>query len=116
MGNVSISAALIKALSADSESHFWALLASAIERALALATPQQFQQRCISKSYNFGYISAISPEYVPGCSNYQENPFTPDVIAELKVAYQKDGGSLDIGVQDDWGAIQVTVVIKWEGA
>ena len=31
MGNVSISAALIKALSADSESHFWALLASAIE-------------------------------------------------------------------------------------
>ena len=31
MGNVSISAALIKALCADSESHFWALLASAIE-------------------------------------------------------------------------------------
>ena len=31
MSNVSISAALIKALSADSESHFWALLASAIE-------------------------------------------------------------------------------------
>ena len=31
MGNVSISAALIKALSADSERHFWALLASAIE-------------------------------------------------------------------------------------
>ena len=31
MGNVSISAALIKALSADSESHFWALLASAVE-------------------------------------------------------------------------------------
>ena len=31
MGNVSISAALIKALCADSERHFWALLASAIE-------------------------------------------------------------------------------------
>jgi hypothetical protein len=31
MSNVSISAALIKALSADSERHFWALLASAIE-------------------------------------------------------------------------------------
>ena len=31
MSNVSISAALIKALCADSESHFWALLASAIE-------------------------------------------------------------------------------------
>ena len=31
MGNVSISAALIKALCADGESHFWALLASAIE-------------------------------------------------------------------------------------
>ena len=31
MGNVSISDALIKALCADSESHFWALLASAIE-------------------------------------------------------------------------------------
>ena len=31
MGNVSISAALIKALCADSERHFWALLASAVE-------------------------------------------------------------------------------------
>ena len=31
MSNVSISAALIKALCADSESHFWALLASAVE-------------------------------------------------------------------------------------
>ena len=87
-----------------------------IERALALATPQQFLERCISKSYNFGHISTISPEYVPGCFNYRENPFTPEVIAELKVAYQKDGGSLDIGVHDDWGAIRVTVVIKWEGA
>ena len=87
-----------------------------IERALALATPQQFLARCISKSYNFGHISTISPEYVPGCFNYRENPFTPEVIAELKVAYQKDGGSLDIGVHDDWGAIRVMVVIKWEGA
>lgn len=87
-----------------------------IERALALATPKQFQQRCISKSYNFGHLSTIDPDYAPGRSNYRENPFTPEVIAELKVDYQKDGGSLDIGVQDDWGAIQVTVVIKWEGA
>ena len=31
MGNVSISAALIKALCADSERHFWALLASTVE-------------------------------------------------------------------------------------
>ena len=86
-----------------------------VERALALATPKQFLERCISKSFSFGYISTIDPDYVPGL-NYRENPFTPEVIAELKVAYQKDGGSLDVGVHDDWGAIQVTVVIKWEGA
>jgi hypothetical protein len=84
-----------------------------IERALALATPEQFCRRCISKSHNFGYISTIDPEYVPGCSNYKENPFTADVITELKATYQKDGGSLDVGVHDDWGCILVTVVVKW---
>ena len=86
-----------------------------VERALALATPKQLLERCISKSFSFGHISTLNPDYVPGL-DYRENPFTPDVIAELKATYQQDGGSLDVVVHDDWGAIQVTVVIKWEGA
>ena len=84
-----------------------------IERVLNTATQEQVLMRCISKSYNFGYISTIDSEYVPGCSNYRENPFTPNVIAELKAVYQNDGVGLDVGVHDDWGCILVTVVIKW---
>ena len=86
---------------------------SYIKRALDTATREQVLMRCISKSYHFGHISTIDPEYEPGCSNYKENPFTPEVIAELKVVYQKDGVSLDVGVHDEWGAILVTVVVKW---
>lgn len=84
-----------------------------VQRVLNTATQEQVLMRCISKSYNFGYISTTDPEHVPGCSNYKENPFTPDVIAELKAIYQNDGVGLDVGVHDDWGCILVTVVIKW---
>ena len=84
-----------------------------IQRVLNTATHEQVLMRCISKSYNFGYISTTDSEYVLDYSNYKENPFTPDVIAELKAIYRNDGVGLDVGVHDDWGCILVTVVVKW---
>ena len=86
-----------------------------IKRAIAESTAEEFFKRTISRSYAFGHISTIDPEYRSGI-RFRENPFTPEVIGVLKGDYAALGGSLDIGVHDDWGAIRVFICIKWTGA